>query len=87
MSKKLVHDVALIATKLHEAGLSLEDAQRAAEHCFTNELTQLEPDLGRRLEEAPSDILWRGFTWGQTPEGHDYWAYRAALLYGVSYEH
>ena len=87
MGKKLVHDVALIATKLYEAGLTFEDAELAAQYCLTNELTLCQPDLGRGLEESPSDTLWRGFTWGETPEGHEYWSERANLLDGVSYEH
>ena len=36
MSKKLVHDVALIATKLHGAGLTFEDAELAAQYCLAN---------------------------------------------------
>ena len=87
MSKKLVHDVALIATKLHEAGLTFNDAELAAQYCLANELTLPPPDLERRLANSPSNTLWRGFPWGLTPEGHEYWYERANLLDGVSYEH
>ena len=87
MSKKLVHDVALIATKLHEAGLTFEDAELAAQYCLAESLRWGRFDVSRRIAESPVDILWRGFTWSETPEGHDYWADSANLLYGVSYEH
>lgn len=89
MSKKLVQDVALIATKLHEAGLTFEDAQLAAEYCLTEGIrrTGWFSSIGRRLVESPVDILWGGFTWSETPEGHEYWSKLARLLDGVGYEH
>ena len=89
MSKKLVQDIALIATKLHEAGLTFEDAQLAAEYiliedtCWTGRFSS----IGLRLVESPVDILWRGFTWSETPEGYTYWSKLASLLDGVGYEH
>ena len=76
MSKKLVHDVALIATRLHDAGLTFDDAELAAQYCLMTELElPTEPGfLGRLLSSTShADLLWRGFAWGSTPEGHDYW--------------
>ena len=88
MSKKLVRDVALIATKLHEAGLTFEDAQLAAEYILIEDAhwPMRFSSIGRRLVESPVEVLWLGFTWGATPEGHGYWCERA-LLAGESYEH
>lgn len=89
MSKKLVQDVALIATKLHEAGLTFEDAQLAAEYCLLEGIRWNDglSSIGRRWVKSPVDVLWRGFTWSETPEGHEYWCERADMLDGVSYEH
>jgi hypothetical protein len=77
MSKKLVHDVALIATRLHDAGLTFEDAELAAQYCLMTELgLPTEPAfLGRILSRTrPADLLWGGFVWYDTPEGQAYWA-------------
>ena len=87
MSKKLVHDVALIATKLHEAGLTFEDAELAAQYCSAESLRWGGFDVSRRVADSPVDTLWWGFTWSETPEGYDYWRERANLLDGVDYEH
>ena len=88
MSKKLVQDVALIATKLHEAGLTFEDAQLAAEYCLIENCRWALPmSSDNRLVEPPVDVLWRGFTWCETPEGHTYWSKLASRLSGESYEH
>ena len=78
MSKKLVHDVALIATRLHDAGLTFEDAELAAQYCLIESLTCEPGCLGRVLSSTrPADLLWRGFVWYDTPEGQDYWYERA----------
>lgn len=89
MSKKLVQNVALIATKLHEAGLLFEQAQRAAEYCLLEGIrcNGRLSSIGRRLVESPADVLWWGFTWSETPEGHKYWSKLASRLSGESYEH
>ena len=88
MSKKLVHDVALIATKLHVAGLTFEDAQRAAEYCLLGGMRGSHAmETHRYVDKQASDILWHGFSWSFTPEGHEYWYERANLLAGVDYEH
>ena len=88
MSKKLVRDVALIATKLHEAGLTFEDAQRAAEYCLLEGMRWYNAmETHRYVDKQASDILWQGFTWCETPEGNLYWSRLAALLSGESYEH
>ena len=77
MSRKLVHDVALIATRLHDAGLTFEDAELAAQYCLINSLTCEPGYLGRQLENTrPLGPLVSGFTWDYTPEGHAYWATR-----------
>lgn len=87
MSKKLVHDVALIATKLHVAGLTFEDAQLAAQYCLAESLRWGRFGVSRSVADSPSNTLWRGFSWSFTPEGHEYWYERAKLLAGVDYEH
>ena len=87
MSKKLVHDVALIATKLHVAGLTFEDAELAAQYCLAESSRWGGFDVSRRVAEEAINTLWRGFSWSSTPEGHEYWYERAKLLAGVDYEH
>ena len=78
MSKKLVHDVALIATRLHEAGLTFEDAELAAQYCLVQSLTSEPGYLDRLLRSTilPLGQVIQGFPWSETPEGHAYWANR-----------
>ena len=87
MSKKLVRDVALIATKLHEAGLTFEDAQLASEYCLLEDLRVHIESPVRHVDKSAIDILWQGFAWCETPEGHTYWSELASRLSGESYEH
>ena len=77
MSKKLVHDVALIATRLHEGGLTFEDAELAAQYCLVQSLTSEPGYLARLLANRnPLVPLIQGFSWSETPEGNKYWAGR-----------
>ena len=78
MSKKLVQDVALIAARLHEAGLTFKDAELAAQYCLVQSLTSEPGYLDRLLRPtiAPLSPLIQGFSWSETPEGHAYWANR-----------
>ena len=76
MSKKLAHDVALIATRLHDAGLTFADAELAAQYCLVSVLALgTEPGYLTRLLARPraTDLLWGGFIWHNTPQGQIYW--------------
>ena len=60
---------------LRKAGLSKEEARQVVENwgssvplsSFSRKVPAVFSDVG------PAQFLWAGFTWDQTPQGHEYW--------------